>query len=333
MMRQAIPSSIPPLVSGGLMLSYHCTNACRHCLYRCSPAQPDEWMTPDTARRIADALAREPDLHSLHLAGGEPTLRQDLLLDLIRLLTSRKLPLAYVETNASWCRDAETTLDGMTRMKDAGLRALLISVSMFHNEFVPFRFTRHAVETSRKVFGRGGTLVYLPHVYDILARMPDDGTHTLNEFCRFVGIEPDSPRLTDLYDVIPGGRAPQALRKCYPSRPARMFSREACASNLFSTSHFHIDHHANIFTGCCAGIVPATADNFHPPISAKTHPAFSRLCEKGPFGLMELAVEEHDFKPRPDGYVSKCDLCFDVRRTLQASGQFPELRPAAYYTT
>src|SRR5512139_2337197 len=76
---------IPPLLSGGIVLTYRCTNACRHCLYRCSPGRPDEWMSLETARRIFAAFRREPYLHSLHLAGGEAMLRFDLLLEIVRL--------------------------------------------------------------------------------------------------------------------------------------------------------------------------------------------------------------------------------------------------------
>ena len=156
------------------MLSYRCTNACRHCLYRCSPRQPEEWLTLDTARSIFDALRWEPQLDSIHIAGGDPTLRMDLLIDIIRLAREMNLPVAYVETNASWCRDREHTRCEMTRMRDAGLPGLLVSVSMFHNEFVPFSSTRNCVEVARAVFGRQNVLLYLPHMYDLLARMPDD---------------------------------------------------------------------------------------------------------------------------------------------------------------
>ena len=79
MLKRSQKISIPPLVSGGVMLSYRCSNECKHCLYRCSPRQPDEWMTMEMAERIFSALADEKNLHSIHIAGGEPFLKMDLL--------------------------------------------------------------------------------------------------------------------------------------------------------------------------------------------------------------------------------------------------------------
>jgi hypothetical protein len=72
-------------------------------------------------------------------------------------------------------------------------------------------------------------------------------------------------------------------------------------------------------------------DNLHPPITADSNPVFHRLCTDGPFGLARRAEEESGYRSRPEGYLGKCDLCFDVRRHLLAVGGFPELRPALVY--
>ena len=91
--------SIPPLLSGGIMLSYRCTNACRHCLYWCSPKQPDEWMTEEMARKVFGALQKEPRLQSIHFAGGEATLRPDLLEKLISMAAEMEI---FKSSNASF---------------------------------------------------------------------------------------------------------------------------------------------------------------------------------------------------------------------------------------
>lgn len=323
--------AIPPLRSGGLMLSYHCTSACRHCLYRCSPAQPDEWITPEMAERVFTALAREPQFGELHLAGGEPTLRMDLLVSLIRRAGALGVPLSYVETNGGWCMDADTALRGMRRMKEAGLPSILISVSMFHHEFVPFSATRHAVQAAQAVFGSGRTLVYLPHLYDLLERLPDDGTHPLDEFCRLAGIGRRSSELLDLFGVIPGGRVPQGLRECYEAQPPEAFRGGTCRRELLRAEHVHIDHQGSLFTGGCAGIVVGTVDDLHPAIDRRRHPVFTALCDGGPCELMDREAVPAGFTPRAAGYISKCDLCFDVRRHLHARGGYPELKPASFY--
>jgi hypothetical protein len=325
--------SIPPLVSGGVMLSYQCTNRCKHCLYRCSPKQPDDWMTPETAEKIFEALLGEPRLGAVHLAGGEPTLRMDLLVDLIRLAVEMGIRLSYVETNASWCETPEAALSGMERMKEAGLEAILISVSPFHNEFVPFRNTRHGAEAAARVFGEGRTILYLPHMYEILDRMPGDGRHRLDEFLSLAGLANRPDALPALYGVIPNGRAVTALRNAYTARPASAYRTRRCAGDLSSTLHFHIDPYGHLFTGLCAGLAPATVDNLHPEITAQTHPVFAMLAAEGPWGLMKMAEERHGYEEQDRGYVSPCDLCLDVRGALHETGEYAELRPSAFYTT
>jgi hypothetical protein len=323
--------SIPPLVSGGLMLSYRCTSKCRHCLYRCSPYRPDEWISLDTAEKIFAALQKEPRLHAIHIAGGEPTIKWPLLVDVIRLAAKMKVPVEYMETNASWCGSRATTQDKMEELRDAGLRAILVSVSMFHNEFVPFSSTRNCVELAQQVFGHENTLLYLPHMYEMISSLPGDGKHGVEEFCRHHGIKPGSSALLRLYDIVPSGRAISALRPCYQSRPAGSFDGQSCSAELLSTTHFHIDHNGDLFTGCCAGIMPATVPDLHPAISAESHPVFHTLCTRGPVGLMETAGEPNGFKPRREGYASKCDLCIHVREHIRETGKFRELRPAYFY--
>ncbi len=314
------------------MLSYRCSNECRHCLYRCGPKQPNEWITTETAKKTLQALALERRLTGIHLAGGEPFLRPDLLEQIIRLCGSYCVPIDYVETNAFWATSVDAAHDLLGRMRDAGLTGLLVSASMFHNEFVPFERTQNGIDAAIDVFGRGGVIVWTPTTYDLIRRLPDeDKPHSLEEFCEAFGLSIDSPQLPQLYGLIPGGRVFEALRDCYTAVPAEQFRGTACARELMSTTHFHIDHHGNLFTGLCAGLAPATVDDLHPALDEEAFPVFSRLCEEGPFGLMEMAAGQAAYEPREDGYISKCDLCFDVRRSLEATGAFPELRPASFY--
>jgi hypothetical protein len=324
--------TIPPLISGGLMLSYRCTNACRHCLYRCSPKAPNEWITLETAEKAFQALSQEPQLDAIHISGGEATLKIELLLDVIRLAQKTGVPLSYLETNAAWCTNHEKAVDGFRRMSEAGLPAVLVSASMFHNEFVPFIKTRTAVEAAREVFGRHGVIVWLPNLYEAVERMGDhDQTHSLEEFCRRTGLESRMDVLPRLYHLVPGGRVPDAMRECYLPKKAEVFRNFNCLHQLTGTTHFHIDHYGHLFTGLCAGIVAGTVDDLHPAINEKTKPVVTMLCRGGPHALMQWAVGEYGYEEKPESYVSECDLCIDVRRHLKANGDFPELQPDFYY--
>ena len=324
-------TTIPSLVSGGVMLSYNCNSACRHCMYRCSPSAPEDWMSLEMLDSVYSDLKRERDLRSIHLAGGEPCLNRDLLLKAVEMAGTMCIPMAYVETNAGWCEDVEYTRQYLRRLKDAGLPALLISVSMFHNEFIPFEYTRNCVEASMDVFGAHGTIVYMQHVYDIFENMKLEGTQTLAEFMERAGLNETPEVVPKLYSLIKGGRVVSALREFYQKSPAESFEGQRCSTDLLSTSHFHIDNYGNLITGCCAGIVVAKVGDLHPDIASDSCPVFSMLCEQGPCGLMEMAVSRYGYKPREDGYIGKCDLCLHVRALLSRSGDFKELTPDFFY--
>ncbi|EFK96415.1 hypothetical protein LDC_1557, partial [sediment metagenome] len=122
----------------------------------------------------------------------------------------------------------------MSELKEAGLTALLVSVSMFHNEFVNFSSTRNCVEVARDVFGDENVITYLPHMYHMLAEMPDEGKHSLEDFCHQHRVKPDSSSMIKLYDVQPSGRAVTELRNCYQARSAVSYSGQNCSAELLS---------------------------------------------------------------------------------------------------
>ncbi len=320
---------IPTIQSAGLMLTYHCSSACRHCVYYCSPRQPDEWITIETAERVFDALAAERSFHGLHFAGGEAALNMNLLVDVVALANRKRVPIEYLETNASWCEDLDETRAQLRRLRDAGLPCCLISTCMYHNEFVPVRNMKNCIRACREVLGSGGAFVYPAHLLDLLEQLPDDGKHSLHEFCEHFDFEPDGRDLQGLFPLIPNGRAVKALRGFYDLQPLEAFAGNACSGKLQSPHHAHMDLYGNLFTGACAGISPATVDDMHPEISPEATPIFHTLCAEGPCGLLKFA---EDFEPEPDGYAGKCDLCCQIRRHLHATAEFDELRPDCFYT-
>lgn len=324
--------SIPPLISGGLMLTYRCTNSCRHCLYRCSPKKADDWITLETAEKAFEALSREGSLDSLHISGGEATLKMDLLVDVIQMANKMNVPLSYLETNASWCTNLEKAEERFSRLKSAGLPAVLVSTSMFHNEFVPFRKMRIAAEAAFTVFGANGVILWLPNLYQALSDLgEEERPRTLEAFCERTGLTDRMELLPPLYHLIPGGRVVDALRECYTPRKARAFQGASCYQDLSGTTHFHIDPFGNLFTGLCAGIVAGNVDDLHPEITREERPVFYTLCAGGPYALMEEAKQRYEYQENARDYISKCDLCIDVRKHLRSNEPWDELQPNAFY--
>ena len=301
-------TGIPPLASGGLILSYRCTNTCAHCLYRCSPRRPDHWMAPDMQEEVLDALAREASLSDIHIAGGEPTLNMDCTVSVLEGCRARKLAGSYIETTGWWCTTVEKGVDHFRRLFEAGLRCALVSVSPYHNEFIPLRNTRACIAAAQRVFGARGVFPYMGHLDEAIGALPDDKPHTLLEFCLAHGMSADDSRLAELYHLIP-----------------------ACGRRLRQTGHFHVDLYGNLFTGSCPGIVAGRVGDFHPALDREHFPIWSTLSEEGAYGLMQMAQAGHGFVPDPVGYVSCCHLCLAVRLHLWSIGGYPELAPADFY--
>lgn len=337
-MYRALPADatghpIPPLRSGGIMLSWRCPSACRHCVYRSSPDMPDDWMSPATMERVVEALLAEPELQGIHIGGGEPTMNPHVLEAFIRKCVHGGLTVDYLETNGYRHPDVDSWVALFESLKAAGLERVMVSCSPFHQERVPFRNTQACYTAARKVFSDRAVFAYTGQMYALMERMGEPGTRPLESFIAECGLADRPGDLVAAYGVTPAGRAPEGLRFCYDAAPAEAFRGLDCREELFDTTHFHLDGDGNLITGLCAGIAAARLPDLHPTVTPSTHPAFIELYRGGPFGLMEAAGHRLGFTARPEGYVSKCDLCLDLRRTLHASGEFPDLRPAFYYAS
>ena len=151
-------------VSGGLLLSYKCTGECMHCMYACSSRWQADWIGEEAAWQILAGVARSikpcpygPDgisiNYGLHLTGGEPFLNFALLLRITGMTHDLAIPSTFVETNCFWCLDEQSTKEKLIRLKEAGLRGVLISVNPFILEQVAFERTQIGLRVAKEVYG------------------------------------------------------------------------------------------------------------------------------------------------------------------------------------
>ncbi len=322
--------TVPPLLSGGVMLTYRCTNACKHCGYRCSPARPDHFMSEEMIDRTFAALADEPSLHGIHLAGGEATLNWERLEYAIKSAGRHGVNVDYLETNVAWCDDFDTAYDGFERLRKAGLNGVLISASLFHNEFTPLEKTKAGIQAAQEVFGRYGVIVWTPVVLQLMDGLDATKRHPLKRSCELLGLDPERGDVWRVHDYLtPGGRTTEKLTEGVERRSAEDFAGQSCRATLESTSHFHIDPYGNLFTGHCPGISVADINDFHPELSKESATVYLALLKGGPYSVwQELAS---DFEPDPLGYISRCHLCLDLRQHLRRVGKHGELRPDDFY--
>jgi len=320
--------NISSLYSGGLITNYYCSSQCKHCLYGCSPKWPKKYITVDRAKRNF-RLLKSLDCHSLHIGGGEPFLNTDVLEKVLIAAREENMGIEYIETNSSWFKDEGSAVALLNRLKKAGLRTLLISMSPFHNEHIPFSKVKGVLAACRK--SDLSVFPWIQEFYPELGMFDDNKKHSLNEYKEKFG-EDYIKRIPLRYWVHYGGRAIQTFKDVFPLKSTKeILSTSIGCKELADTSHFHADLFGNYIPGLCSGL-SIKLDDLGEPLNAYNYPLITKLYNKGIKALAENAASEFGFNPGEE-YLNKCHLCFDIRKYLvKIKGiNSKELQPAEYY--
>jgi len=242
------------------------------------------------------------------------------------------LAVEYVETNSSWFTDRNRAVEVLSGPKAAGLEALLVSISPFHNAHIPFDRVRGVLQACDQAGIR--TLPWISGFLPDLSTLDTARTHPLDEFKAHFG-ETYLAEVMQRYWLHPGGRALNLYRATLPLKPAAQIieqNPDSCYRDLADTSHFHVDLYGSYVPGLCAGLIIDFRD-IGRSLSIDKYPLIALLAGAGIQGLLAYAAEEHGFAALDSGYANKCDLCNDIRRHLGAAAadKYPELGPAGYY--
>jgi hypothetical protein len=326
---------IPEPFSGGILLSYKCTGACKHCMYACSPRWDADWLSVEDAEIILSQLAeklgdRYPASgrigvnEGIHFTGGEPFLNFDLLLQLTEIADRLGIPSTFVETNCFWCQGDETTREKLVALKRAGLDGILISANPFILEQTPFERTERAVRISQQVFG-GNVIVYQRFFYDQFRQLGLKGTLAFEDYLKTAG------HGLQYVELFANGRVPYKLAHLYERYPAKHFFGASCQRELIRDWHIHVDNYCHFVPGYCGGLSLGDARNLDVlcrGIDLDELPVLKALLSS--LGDLYDLGQQFGYEER-EGYISKCHLCLDIRRHLARWGEFKELRPRAFY--
>jgi len=327
-------------ISGGILLSYKCTNECKHCMYACSPRWEDDWISEKDLERILTQLSSRIQgspfgtdkigvNYGFHFTGGEPFLNFDILLKAVRIAHDLQIPSTFVETNSFWCIDDKVTREKLLQLRDAGLHGILISVNPFILEQLPFERTERAARISKEIFHEN-VMIYQEFFYSQFRRLDIKDSLSFNEYMQKID-------LSDLYEnveLLPMGRASYMLSHLYRKYPAKQFFSESCMEELTRGWHIHVDNYCNYMTGYCGGISLGDGrdiDSICQGVDLDQRPILNALSTDLK-RLFEFGIKEFDYKEREEGYISKCHLCVDLRKhIMQRTDQFEELRPREFY--
>lgn len=316
------------LSSGGLITNYYCTSRCAHCLYCCGP-QWDKRYIDETTTRLNLEKIRALGCRAVHVGGGEPFLNPDGLLRVLEVAREAGVRIEYVETNSSWYQDLDSAVARLRELKARGLETLLVSISPFHNEHIPFQKVKGVIEACRMT--RLAAFPWVSDFYRELDAFDPANTHRLQEYEERFGVD-YLGKIPARYWIHFGGRAVQTfapILKAYDCAAILSLNRRGCRE-LQDVTHFHLDLFGNYIPGLCSGLA-FRRDDLGTAITAAKYPLLARLHETGINGLFE-AGREQGFEAT-GCYLNKCHLCLDIRQYLVMDRQleFPELAPLGFY--
>jgi hypothetical protein len=333
---------IPAPISGGLILSYRCSAACRHCMYACSPRWPADWISQEDLAATLESLAGKilpspggADImslnHGLHFTGGEPFLNFELLCVAVRMASDLEIPSLFVETNCFWARTDQETRGKLEILKRCGLVGILISINPFYLEYVPFERSERAIRIAREVFGFN-VAVYQQEYFRRFKELGVRGRLPIQEFLELE----DSGDFARNTEFFLNGRAPYAMEEfdLFPRYRAARLCNLPCSPSFLRSWHNHFDNYGNFMPGYCGGLslgdcrrLDALLDE---GIDLDARPVLSFIIADNFSGLLAFA-EEHGYRQRRSGYLSKCHLCADIRKFLVGAGDYAELEPREFY--
>jgi uncharacterized Fe-S cluster-containing radical SAM superfamily protein len=167
------------LNSGGLITNYFCTSKCGHCLYNCSPGRGKDYIDRQFTVKVMQKI-KSMGCHAIHIGGGEPMLNVPKLIEVAGAARETGMAIEYVETNSSWYTTDEKAMKILKDLLTNGISCLLVSISPFHNEHIPFYKVKGVLNACR----RTGMQVF-PWVMDFYSNIDafdDRVTHGLEGY-------------------------------------------------------------------------------------------------------------------------------------------------------
>jgi hypothetical protein len=312
-------------------------------MYASSPKWPSNWMSLELFEKILIGLGDRIKRYSpksgvglnygLHFTGGEPFLNYELLLNFVKLSYEYELYSNFVETNCFWCTDDKIVEERFIELKRNGLGGVLISANPFLLEFVPIENIERAIRVGYKVF-KDGLMVYHPIFYRDMKRLCLSGRVKFNNYLTIADREALSAILNPNL-LLQMGRLVWRHWSIFNRYSLENFFHENCLEELTRQWHIHIDNYANYISGYCAGLSLGKYDGsntiFEKGIDLERHPVLKAVVSSLE-ELYKYAKENYDYKPKKEGYVSKCHLCLDIRKHLIERGaDVEELNPQEFY--
>ena len=313
-------------IYSGIITNYVCTAACRHCMFASSYALPKEYISRETAEKLA-RLLRKSGTYSVHIGGGEPFMNFGALTTLITCLNEQGIGVDYIETNAFWCKDEKFTRDRLMQLRALGVETVMVSVDPFHIEYVPLErpilLCRLLRECGFDYF------VWKERYLRMLSKLDRTRTYSHEELKALLGDDYVMETARE-YGVGMNGRALRMAEAIYSRRPAEYWLTSKPCDSIGDAGHCHLDLYGNIVPPGCPGLSAEAEDYLNEDFPISRYPVLGRLASGGTEALFDYAKEK-GFIPDLKGYPTRCSLCFAMRAFLLEKAPSADLSPKCFY--
>ncbi len=310
----------------GLHITDQCNSSCQHCAYHCGPDIKGVMNFGDAKRYLYQSVKQSVEI--ICISGGEPCLFFDLVTSIIRKAKALNFSNIWLFTNVFWAKNPNITNNKLKQLKVAGLTKLCLSADGFHHAFVPTSKIQYALTSARNL----GLEIML----DVRFLGSPQDNNMLNKLT--YQILEQLGNLDDV-EVIQGiplyiGRGAEKLLSYIPKIPG--IPKGSCSGPWVggtweNPSGIDVDLYGEVTL--CPGISIGNTKkhslynilNYYNP---QAHPIINKLMVDGPKSLVKMAQQKGYLLQV--GYISKCHLCYDIRKFLHSL--YPlELAPKICY--
>jgi len=294
------------------LVSYKCTNECKHCALQASPDREKITIKPNDVRKYLEDISKDFEIVEVNFFGGEPLLNFNLLIDLIEEAKKFDNPRIGLPTNGYWGKDDMIARKYAQKLKKVGVNLIGFSVDAFHQEFIPFDVVKRAINASYEA-GIESILI----ISQTLGSQDDKNTYNEKTNQLIDSISKEFPFCQVIKSELQvKGRAIKNLTEYYPMLTIPL---DKCL--IFKAPMYMIDPNGWVFHQGCQGICLGNAkknslSEIIREFKPRKHPIISKVVTKGGVSnLLEIAIEK-GYKPQ-NAYADKCHLCFSTRNFLR----------------
>ena len=294
------------------LISYKCTNECKHCALYGSPNQDNALIELGDVKKYLEDVTSNYIINEVGFFGGEPLLHFNLLVSLIEEVNRYDIPKIGLPTNGFWGKNDSIARKYALKLKEAGLNQIGFSIDAFHQEFISLDIVRSAISAAHEA-GIEWIGLVAKNLGSKEERNPfNEKTKSITdilskefEYCEVINSE-----------ILVIGRAVSQLAKYFS-----MTTIPSDRCRIFKVPMFMIDPNGWVFHQSCQGICIGNAkekllSEIIGDFNYRKHPIIGKLVAKGgPQNLLEIAIEK-GYEPL-NGYADKCHLCFSARNFLR----------------